>query len=231
MSSKRLALLLVIATSAVACANQYEPVSAAAAANLTGRHLATRLQYPPRFSVTGPEILPVGLMGAIVSAEAEDRIVRENAITDPAPRIVRQLADYLRRRYGLQLVSANRTSSSADRSQVAAHAPDDLVLEVWTDQWALLPVQPFPRKRTKYRLEYTAYLRLFDAKTDRFVDGKRGFTLARGRCSYSSKETPSTPTYDEFLADGAMRLIREIDVATSFCIEEFRSKVLASAGS
>jgi hypothetical protein len=72
---------------------------------------------------------------------------------------------------------------------------------------------------------------LVDAKIDRVVDGKRGFTLARGRCSYSLKETPSASTYDEFLAEGAQRLMDELDIAMSFCIDEFRSKVLAESGS
>jgi hypothetical protein len=127
-------------------------------------------------------------VGAIAIEIAAERFAREHSIVDPAPRIAQQLSDYLRRRYGLQLATANGPSGRADPHQiVGARASDDLVVEVWTDTWALRPVVPFPRQRTKYRLEYTALLRLVDAKIDRVVDGKRGFTLARGRCAARTK--------------------------------------------
>jgi len=235
VSSIKLASLLLIATSAGACASQYERVPAASAASLKGRHVATRVRSAPPFRAERPGTTypyPLGAVGAIAIEIAAERFAREHSIVDPAPRIAQQLSDYLRRRYGLQLATANGPPGRADPNQiVGARASDDLVVEVWTETWALRPFVPFPRKRTRYRLEYSASLRLVDAKIDRVVDGKRGFTLARGRCSYSPKETPSASTYDEFLAEGARRLMDELDIAMSFCIDEFRSKVLAESGS
>jgi hypothetical protein len=232
VSSTKLASLLLLATGVGACAGQYERITTASAAGLKGRYVAARVRSPPLFRAEQPGIIyPLGAVGAILAEAAAERFAREHPIVDPAPRMAQQLTDYLRRRHGLHLAATNGPAGRADPNQiVGARASDDLVVEVWTDAWALSPIVPYPRKRTKYRLEYSASLRLVDAKIDRVVDGRRGLPLARGSCSYISKQKLGVATYDEFLAEGARRLMAELDVAMAFCTDEFRSKVLTEPG-
>ena len=86
----------------------------------------------------------------------------------------------------------------------------------------------FPPNTLKYRVRYTAYIRLIDAKFVHLIDEKKGIVIAHGTCSYIQEETPNAPTYDQLLADGAQRLKDELEVAARFCLDEFRSKGLTA---
>jgi hypothetical protein len=77
----------------------------------------------------------------------------------------------------------------------------------------------------KYRVRYTAYLRLIDAKFVHLIDERKGRVIARGSCSYIPQEMPLSSAYDQLLANGAQRLKEELEVAARFCIDEFRAKL------
>ncbi len=233
----RLLLVFALAINIAACATQQRPLSATVAASLKGRQVAMSARRPTFFLVTEPEsakgsvdvsgVVLFGLVGAAVggavassvaSSDAGVRIGRENAIADPAPYIARQLSDELQRRYGLGLAQRAVFITGDDPRQIkAAHPSSDLILDVRIDDWKL---EPFRRGSSKYRLSYTAYVRLIDAR--------EGVEIAYDTCQPVPAEAPSSPNYDEFLANRAQRLKAELDVMARFCIDEFRSKVLTA---
>jgi hypothetical protein len=227
----RLLFILIVAINGAACAVHQHPLTAATAASLQGRRVVTTARPPTPFFVTeaGKDYFnPYGLLGAMAVAgsmsDAGARIFRENGIADPAPNMEQQLSDDLRRRYGLKLErQAIYITDEDPKAVTAAHPEADLVLDVWINN---LSLEPFTQGSLKYRLLYSAQVRLIDAKIVHPIDGKEGLVIARGTCSRKPAETSSTPTYNDFLANGAQRLIREIDVATQFCAEEFISTVL-----
>jgi hypothetical protein len=157
-------------------------------------------------------------------SEAGACIVREDGVADSTPYVARQLSDDLQRRYGLKPAQQRLevTDDDAPTAITAAHPSADLVLDVRTT-WSL---EFLPHDWSKYRLTYTAHLRLIDAKIVHLIDGKKGAVIASGTCSHLTEETSSAPSYDEFLANRAQRLKDEIEVGARFCVEELRSKVL-----
>jgi len=230
-----LPFIIFVVITVSACASQQHPLTTTSADSMKERRLAVTARPPTPFFVTEPEesaatALAVALVGvagrAAGKSDAGDRIFRENGIADPAPHLAQQLRDDLQRRYGLKLDREAIYVTDEDPKQItAAHPAADLVLDVWINN---LSLEPFSQGSKKYGLKYSAYLRLIDARVVHPIDGKKGLVIARGTCSRILEETPSTPTYDDFLANGAQRLIREIDVATQFCVDEFRSTVLTA---
>jgi hypothetical protein len=221
--------IVVVAIHIAACGSHQHSLTAAAAANMRGRQLVTTVPKPAAFlpEADGP---PHGLLALALMQAEGDRIRRENAIADPAELIAKELSEHVEHGYGVKMGPLQVAADYKDPTQIAFANPSaDLILEIRTDGWRLEPFSHFPRftqASTKFGVKYMATLRLIDAKSVHPTDGRRGIIFARGTCSYSGKETPRTPTYDQFLADGARRLIRELDLAAQFCIDEFRSKVL-----
>src|SRR5262249_40419206 len=102
-------------------------------------------------------------------------------------------------------------------AQVArASSGVDLLLDVRTLSWGFAYL---PTTWNRYRVRYSARLRLFDMKTAR--------VLAEGGCRRSSDETPDAPSYEELLANGAQRLKAELRSAAELCLGEFRAKTLS----
>jgi hypothetical protein len=233
MYSTRLLLVVVVTVAVAACAVQQHPLTATAAASLRGRRVATTVRLPTPFFVSEPgknQVNMYGLVGALVIAgsmsDAGARIFRENGIGDPAPFMAQQLSDDVQRRYGLKLERQSLYITDEDPKQIAAAHPEvDLLLDVWINS---LSLEPFSPNSSKYHVRYTAYLRLVDAKIVHPIDGKKGLVIAHGTCARIPEETPSAPTYDEFMASGARRLKHELDLAAQACVDVFRSKVLTA---
>ena len=227
-------LVVVAAFNLSACAGQQYPLTASAAASLKGRQIATTSRRPTPFFITKPgtnNVYTGGAWGALVMAaamsDAGARVFRDNAIADPAPYMAQQLGDDLRRRFGLQLAQKAVYVSDDDPAQItAAHPAADLLLDVWIDSVGL---DPLPQDRSKYRVRYTAYLRLIDAKVVHVIDGKKGLVIGHGTCRRNPDDAAHAPTYDEFLANGAQLLKHELDIAALSCVEEFRTKVLTAS--
>jgi len=193
---------------------------------MKGRRVAMTARTSPPFipDTSGPHV--GGLIPVIALADAGDRLIRDNALVDPAPSIARQLSDDLGRAYGVEPATERFAVVDDDPTKFAAASPSaDLVLDVWTSTWRF---EPYSYKSSKYRVTYTAYLRLIDAKVLRPLDGKKGQVIAHGTCSRSPEETASAPSHDELLANGAQRLKSELAVAARFCVDEFRAKILAA---
>jgi hypothetical protein len=229
--SIRALLVFVVAIELAACAAQQDSLTAASAASLKGRRIATTARRPTPIFVSEPgkdHVIRNALAGALlVEAFREDagaRIFRENAIADPTLDMTRRLSGDLQHRYGLRLDRESIYITNDDPTQIAAAHPEaDLLLDVWIDSLRLEPLADDP---SKYHLKYTANLRLIDAKIVHLIDGKKGLVIAHGACTHVSQETPSPPTYDEMLANRAQRLKHELDLATEDCVQMFQSTVL-----
>jgi len=168
----------------------------------------------------------VGLLVAAAMSDAGALIVPENGVADPAPYIVRTLSEYLQRRYGLDFTQQALYITEDDPKQITASNPStDLIIDVWIDNWSL---EPFPKNSLKYRIGYTAHLRLIDAKYVHLIDGKKGIVIGHGACRYLPEDASNALAYDELLANSAQRLKEELVVASRFCVDEFQSKVLTS---
>jgi hypothetical protein len=230
----RLLLVFVVAIYIAACAVQQHPLTATAASTLRGRRIAMTARPPTPVLVSKPVRNHVNMYGAAgglaIAAtmfDAGARIFRENGIADPAPYLAQQLSDDFRRRYGLKLERQALYVTDDDPKQItAAHPEADLLLDVWINS---LSLEPYSNNSSKYHVRYTAYLRLIDAKFIHLIDEKKGLVIAHGVCSHIPEEAPTSPTYDQFLANGAQRLKEELEVAAMFCIDEFRSKVLTAS--
>jgi hypothetical protein len=229
----RLVLVIVAVIDVAACAGRQRPLTATVAATLTGRRVAMTDRPPTPFTVVEPQktsaVHPAmggaagGLVGAMIvipaRLDAGWRIMRENAITDPRSFIIRQMSDDLQRHFSLVLERQPVQIRAEDPRQLqVAHPTSDLILDVWIDRWTLEPFPRFPRPSSKYRLSYTAHVRL--------IDVKGGADIAEGTCRQVPEETPSSPTFDEFMANNAQRLKADLEVMTRSCVAEFRSKVL-----
>jgi hypothetical protein len=231
---KGLLLVFVAAFNLSACAGQQYPLNATVAASLKGRQIATTARRPTPFFITKPgtnNVYTLGAFGALVVAaamsDAGARVFRDNAIADPAPYMAQQLGDDVRRRFGLQLEQkAVYVSDDAPEQITAAHPAADVLLDVWIDS---VNLEPVPRDASKYRVRYTAYLRLIDARFVHVIDGKKGLVIGHGTCRRNPDDAAHAPTYDEFLANGAQRLKQELDIAALSCVEEFRTKVLTAS--
>ena len=160
-------------------------------------------------------------------SDAGARVFRDNAIADPAPYMAQQLGDDLRRRFGVQLEQQAVYVSDDDPKLITAvHPAADLLLDVWLDS---LSLEPLPQDPSKYRVRYTAYLRLIDAKFVHVIDGKKGLVIGHGMCRRIPEDAAHAPSYDDFLANGAQRLKHELEIAALSCVEEFRTKVLTAS--
>jgi hypothetical protein len=226
--------VFVAALDVAACSIQQHPLTSNAAASLRGRRVATTARPPTPFFVTEPDknyasmFALSGAIGIAVSkSDAGTRILRENGIANPDPYMAQQLSNDLQRRYGLQLERQAVYITDDDPKQiVAAHPEADLLLDAWINNLSLLP---FSHNPSKYQVRYTAYLRLIDAKIVDHIDEKKGRVIAHGKCNRFLAETPSAPTYDELLANGAQRLKDTLAAAAQSCVDEFRSKVLTES--
>ena len=218
--------LAAVALSLGSCALQ-SPLTTEAAAKLNGRRLTTVVRRSTPFLVSkahmAPDLAsPIG--GVIAASDIGERLVRENAIADPAFTIARELDDELRRRYGLRQSPTLLAAVDDDPTRIGSlDAASDLVLDVWTDHWEM---GRFDNDDPGYVVTYQVNLRLIDAKVVRAIDGKSGAVIAEGTCVRNSEEAPGRPTRDGLLADHARRLKDELDAATRFCINDLSVKIL-----
>ena len=223
------ALVVFVSTIGLAaCAGHPLRLTAATAASLRGRQLTTTARRPTPFFVRKPGVIYVGIGTLGYGLDLGARIMREDDIADPTPRMMQQLRDDLQHRYDLKVAPRPLYVSDDDVTQITAAYPEgDLLLDVWTGNLSLGPIG---NDQSKYRLEYTVYFRLIDAKIIHLIDGKKGLVIASGTCSLPSKARQSAPTYDEMLADGARQLKHELDLGAQACVDQFRATVLTVEG-
>ena len=164
-----------------------------------------------------------GAIGAAVvvavasTASAGNSLVRENGIPDPAYEIAEELARSMEAKYGTKYAGIGSSIISGDEasSVAAAYKTTPLALDVKTLNWGFVY---FPTDWSKFRVRYSASLRLIDTITANVI--------AEGDCSSAPEKTDDSPTYDELVGNGASRLMAEIKKAARYCVQQFSSKYL-----
>lgn len=192
------------------------PMSASSSEAIKGKELALTERAKPDFSAMTPSRGAFGMIGAAVTISEGNKLIKEHGVEDPAVYIGRTLAADLQGRYNTRLSPKGAPIASDEVSDLVKNAPGtDLVLDVRTINWSFVY---FPTSWGKYRVIYSARMRLVDAKSGR--------VLAEGGCHRVPEHTDQAPTYDELVANSAARLKQELRTAADFCINEFKSKTL-----
>ena len=200
---------------------EHIPLAPGAAEALRGREAALVSRDRPDFgAMTAARVAIGGLIGAAVMMEAGNRVVADNNVQDPAHAIAQAIAAELKEAHQLRVAPGTISVDTDDAAKIAKENPaGDLLLDVRTINWGY---SYFPTSWNRYRVFYSARLRL--------IDLKRAQVLAEGFCSRMPEETPTAPTGDELLANGAAVLKNELNTAAGFCIEHFRTATFAFAG-
>lgn len=185
-------------------------------ATLKGGTITLTKREKPPFSATTAGKAMFGAIGAVAMIVHGNKIVEENAIEDPAGYIATALAGELASANAMTVVPTEgvlaRGRNPAELARQYSGA--DLLLDVQTVNWTFVYFLP---DLTRYRVVYSAKLRLIDTKT--------GKGVAEGFCARVPEKSDDAPSYDELLADQAARLKQELATAADHCISDFRAKV------
>lgn len=212
-------LITITCLSMVGCASveSHIPMTPEVANTVKGREVATAKREKPNFFAFTSGKGAFGPLGVLAAFPAGNEIVVKNNVEDPAVYIGEKLSTELSTKYGTKVSSKSVTVTNDDVQAISKNnAGVDLLLDVSTIGWGFAYFANFTGK---YRVTYGARLRLIDTKS--------GKILAEDRCSRGNQDqTPTSPSYDELLANNAERLKKELREAADFCVGEFKSKVL-----
>jgi hypothetical protein len=222
MATVRICGAFAAAAMLVGCVSvQKVPLTASSGATLRDREITLGVRDKPDFTAFRSSTMALGgglLAGAITIAEG-NRIVAQNLIDDPAAAISRALSANLEQAYQVRPTARTAKVEDDDVAATARQNPGaDLILDVRTLAWMFTY---FPTAWTRYRILYSARLRL--------IDVKRSQVVAEGLCKHLPDETPDAPTFDELVADKAARLKRELGIAAERCVRTFATETLAIA--
>jgi hypothetical protein len=211
-------LLVVVAAITAGCVSvQKIPMSASSVEEIKDKEIALSQRARPDFAATTPARAAFGGLGGATTISEGNKIIKENGVEDPAMYIAHILASDLEGRYNTKLSPKGAPVASDEVADLVKNANgSDLVLDIRTINWSFVY---FPTSWGKYRVIYSARLRLVDAKSGR--------VLAEGGCHRVPEQSAQAPSYGELLADSAARLKQELKTAAEFCISEFKTKTLA----
>ena len=157
------------------------------------------------------------LVGAVAAIDAGKRLVTENDIEDPAPRVARELLAIAHTQYGV--VPANSPAAKVDTTDVKqlAHAGSgaDLVIDV----------QSLGEAFNYFSTDWSHYW-VSSGLIVRVVDVRTGEVLAGGSCRRNSHNEPNPPSKDELLANQAERLKSILSAQRDACRDELAKSLL-----
>lgn len=217
MRTKKALFIVLAGLTMVGCVSvNHIPMTPDAITSINNKEVVTGKREKPNFAAMTAGKAMFAMVGAAAMISAGNEIVAKNNVQDPATYISEKLSTALSMKYGTK-VSAKTVSITDDDVQALSRKnPEiDLILDIRTVNWSFVY---FPTTWDKYRVIYSARLRL--------IDVKGGKVTAEGFCSRIPDQTPSSPTYEELLANDAKRLKRELREAADFCINDFKTKVL-----
>jgi len=188
---------------------------------LNGKTVTIAKREKPDFSaMTAGKAAIGGILGGGAMLIAGNKIIKDNAVADPAIGMARDVASAISSRHGAQIVQSS--AGSVDELSVAeiidANAGADFVLDVRTHNWGFMY---FPTDWKHYRVNYIAKMRLINAATRSVV--------AKATCKRMPKKTGNEPTRDELLANNAAMLKASLQKAAASCTEEFKAKALGAS--
>lgn len=183
---------------------------------LHGGTIVSTVRGKPSFSANTAGKAAFGMIGAFAAISAGNAIIRDDDVADPAVQIAQALQGDLAREYGLNEVHSTVQAESADPVQLAKeYAGATLVLDVQTINWSFWY---FPTDWSRYRVMYSAKLRLIDTRNARLI--------AEGFCARMPAKTADTPTRPQLLDNRAAGLKQQLASAADYCIRQFREKAL-----
>jgi hypothetical protein len=213
-------IILSLAMAAFGCAGvKTIPLSDESIPMIEGRAISGSFaDEKPGFGAMTAGKAMFGAVGAVAMISAGNKLVAENNVEDPAGYIYGALATELAKQYSLRLLEDNSiTTSGTKLDELTAQVSDSrLLLDVRTMGWNFVY---FPTTWDKYKVGYSAKLRLIDTSTKEI--------LAESMCSKSSHEDSDTaPTYDELVANQAAKLKQELRAAADYCVSDFKKNTL-----
>jgi hypothetical protein len=172
----------------------------------------------PDFGAMTPGKAAFGGFGAMAMISAGNKIISDNEVEDPANFIGAQLGKLLAEKFGIAEVTRSDIVVSGLKTKpvIDAYSGVGLLLDVQTVNWSFVY---FPTKWGKYRVIYTAKLRLINSDT--------GKLLAEGFCKRVPEYNDDAPTKSELLADKAGKLKEELMLGANSCIEQLKADVLS----
>lgn len=195
------------------------PIKASIGKDLHDREVSIITRESPDFEAGTVGKLVAGgfLIGGVMAKSEGDYIIKANLITDPAIKIREQLKIALEQKYGTKNSTTTISTNTVDIQQICAANPNaDLILDVRTERWLFVYL---PMNWSRYRVIYSASLRL--------IDNRLKTVIAEGTSVSVSDKTQDAPTKEELLANKAERLKLELVKATEFCVNDFKSRILA----
>jgi hypothetical protein len=173
----------------------------------------------PSFVALTPTKAIFGVVGAGFALRAGNEIIRRNNIEDPAGYISKVLIQDFAKKYQLDITHSDVPlvggESIAALSSQYSDSDIDILLDVKTINWQMLY---FPFKQKKYRVIYTAKLRLIDVKAEKVI--------AASFCAVIPNDKEKAFSYNRLLDNNAEQVKVALKEHANFCIEEFRQKAL-----
>jgi predicted small secreted protein len=204
-------LLLVGAVLLSGCATvSHAPLSAESSARLGGKSLVETRYEKPNFTAFTPGRAAFGLIGAAAMVSEGNEIVNANNIPDPAQRIATGLSERLSKARSMVTVPNQGRVAANDEVQtlVSTYPEAGYLLDIKTLGWMF---NYYPSQWSRYKVTYTARMRLIDASTKDVV--------AETACNTVQGDDSNPPTKDQLLENGAALLKRYLEQAADACVD------------
>lgn len=213
---KRISILIAAAVLSACTTVNNIPLSREASAQLQGKKLV-RTQYPmPDFAAFTAGKAAFALLGAAAMIAEGNSIVKENAIPDPAIAIGEQLATRLAAARGVVAVPSRAVAASDDVAALTVAYPGaDYVLDVKTFNWSFVY---YPSNWARYRVIYSARLRLIDSASKKVV--------AETLCSTTQGDDANPPSKDDLLNNQAALLKQYLAKGATTCADLLAKDIL-----
>lgn len=159
-----------------------------------------------------------GALGGIASVYSGNDLIRTCDIPDPAVGISKDLLVHLQSSFNVtpqDHFPFAKNTTSIDEITKAAGGKSRLILDVQTINWMCIY---FPFNWTRYRVLYSAKLRLIDAS--------KGAVVAEGFFAWKTPDDAYHPTYDELFANHGAVLRSQLDEASRAAVAFFKAEVL-----
>lgn len=195
-----IALFVTLAASQVSAREKIEPLPPEIGAELAGRSLTIARHDKPSFIAGTAGKAGFALLGTAAMVANGNRLVRENAIADPADIVASTLAPALATKWQLVVeIGEAVTVPSSEVNVIAGAVPGgDLVLDVRSTGWSYTY---FPTRWGSYWVGYGVQVRL--------IDLKRTAIIANMFCGADTRKHPHPPSREQLVAEQA-QLLKDI---------------------
>jgi hypothetical protein len=221
--SPRIAVLVLAGAVLAGCVStRTAPVADTRAAEWRGKSVVLTQRPTTDFIAMTAGKAAFAVVGVVAMLEAGKKIVEENGIEDPSPRLARDLLAAAQAQYGVTPASISPVqagSTTVDPAKlVDGAAGADLVFDIqgMGGQFRYLP------------LHWGSYV-VDSGYKFRVIEVAGAKVVAEGFC-HQQGDSKNAVSKDELLADHAARLKQILDSERQACFEELKQKVLGIHG-